>query len=68
MAQKLLLNFYDLARDCMTADALTNVVLGENDALNMVEQVPNTGFANTFCSKWTISYGNVFRIWAFLAE
>ena len=33
-----------VARDCMTADALATacMVLGEHDALNMVEQVPNT--------------------------
>lgn len=33
-----------LARDCMTADALAtaSMVLGEQDALEMVEQLPNT--------------------------
>ena len=33
-----------IARDCMTADALAtaSMVLGEKDALNMVEQLPNT--------------------------
>ena len=53
-----------VARDCMTADALATacMVLGEHDALNMVEQVSNTSPVNPFCSEWTISNDNVFRL------
>lgn len=42
--QTALLSATIVARDCMTADALAtaSMVLGEHDALNMVEELPNT--------------------------